>query len=351
MFHYASLTGRLTDLETVEAAIAETIERFGPKEDLCLLLANLDFRLHRLAKAEQDLAMAPCLPTRFEARVLKADMAFQLGQYEASRDALEELIRENPTWDTIARLAHWTGKLGDPAEADRLYQQAEEELTAKQMLSYAWLELQRGMLDFNHGRYREAWAHYRRAEAGYPGHWQTAEHFAELHAAEKNFDAAEGILKQVIARTSKPEMQQALGELYVFTGRPELAEPWFDSALKIYLDSVQRGGVHYFHHLADFYADARWEPAQALRWAEEDMRMRPNFSTQTMLAWVHFRDGRVAEALHSIGLALNSGVRDAVIYSCASELFAAAGEMEKSAQYAERAMAINPAHRNFRIHH
>ncbi len=79
--------------------------------------------------------------------------------------------------------------------------------------------------------------------------------------------------------------------------------------------------------------------------------MRPNFSTQTMLAWVHFRDGRVAEALHSIGLALTSGVRDAVIYSCASELFAAAGEMEKSAQYAERAMAINPAHRNFRIHH
>ena len=205
MFHHASLTGRLADLEPVEAVILQTILQFGPKEDLCLLKANLDFRLHRLAEVRHDLEMAPLLPGRFEARVLSADLAFQEGRYEAARLELEKLIGENPTWDTIARLAHWHSKLGDPAQADELYEQAEEDLSAKQMLSYAWLELQRGMLDFNHGRYPEAWAHYRRAEAGYPGHWHTAEHFAEMHAAEGNFAEAESILKEVIAQTSKPE--------------------------------------------------------------------------------------------------------------------------------------------------
>jgi tetratricopeptide (TPR) repeat protein len=351
MFHRASLTGKLADLEQVEAAILQTIHQFGPKEDLCLLKANLDFRLHRLAGVRHDLEMAPLLPGRFDARVLQADLAFQEGQYEVAHLALQELIRENPTWDTIARLAHWKSKLGEPAEADKLYEQAEEDLTAKQMLSYAWLELQRGMLDFNHGRYPEAWAHYRRAEAGYPGHWHTAEHFAELHAAEGNFDEAETILKQVIARTSKPEIQQALGELYVFTDRPEQAQPWFDSALATYLDSVRRGGVHYLHHLADFYADARLEPAEALRWAEQDMKMRPNFSTQSTLAWALFRNGRVKEALEYIGLALDSGVRDAVICSCASELFGAAGETARSVHFAELALQTNPKHRNFRMHH
>jgi tetratricopeptide (TPR) repeat protein len=351
MFHHASLTGRLAELEDVEAAIDESIRRFGAKEDLCLLKANLDFRLHRLARVRRDLEMAPLLPGRFEARVLEADLAFQLGQYEVARRTLQELIEENPTWDTIARLAHWNSKLGDAAEADRLYQQAEEDLTAKQMLSYAWLELQRGMLDFNHGRYPEAWSHYRRAEAGYPGHWQTAEHFAELHAAESNFDEAEKILLQVIARTSKPEIKQALGELYLFTHRPEQAQPWFDSALTTYLESVRRGGVHYLHHLADFYADARLEPAEALKWAERDMKMRPNFSTQSTLAWALFRNGRIKEALEYIALALDSGVRDTVLYSCASELFEAAGETARSAHFAELAMRMNPKHSNFRIHH
>ena len=263
----------------------------------------------------------------------------------------ELLIEENPTWDTVARLAHWNSKLGDAAEADRLYEQAEDDLSAKQMLSYAWLELQRGMVDFNHGRYREAGAHYRRAEAGYPGHWQTAEHFAELHAAEGNFDEAETLLLQVIARTSKPEIKQALGELYLFTDRTEQAQPWFDSALNTYLESVQRGGVHYFHHLADFYADARLEPAEALKWAEQDIEMRPNFSTQATLAWTLFRNGRINEALEYIILALDSGVRDAVLYSCASELFEAAGETARSAQFAKLAMETNPKYRNFRIHH
>jgi len=351
MFHRASLTGRLSDLEPVEAVIAQTVQQFGPTEDLCLLKANLDLRLHRLEEVQGDLEMVPLLPSRFEARVLQADLAFQKGCYEASRSALEELIRENPTWDTIARLAHWESKLGDPIEADLLFQQAEEDLTAKQMLSYAWLELQRGLLDFNHGRYSEARAHYRRAEAGYPGHWHTAEHFAELHAAEGNFDEAEAMLKQVIERTSKPEIKQSLGELYLFTNRREKAEPWFDDALASYLDSVRRGGVHYLHHLADFYADARLEPAEALRWAEQDMKMRPNFSTQSTLAWELFRIGRVEEALEYIGIALNSGVRDAAIYSCASEMFAARGDTAKGMHFAELALRTNPKHANFRMHH
>ena len=351
MFHRASLTGRMADLERGEAEILEAIDRFGPKEDLCLLKANLDFRLHRLAEVRRDLEMAPLLPGRFDARVLLADLAFQEGRYDSSRREFEELIGENPTWDVIARLAHWKGRFGEIEEADRLYEQAEDDLTAKQMLSYAWLELQRGMLDFNRGRYEEAWGHYRRAEASYPGHWHTAEHYAELFAAEGDFAQAEALLKQIIERTSKPEMQQALGELYLFTDRPEAAQPWLDRALPAYMDSVGRGGVHYLHHLADFFSDAREDPAEALRWAKQDERMRPNFLTQSALAWALYRNGRIQEALIYFDRVLDSGIRDAVLYSSAAEVFEAAGDAAASSRLADLALQINPKHRSFRIHH
>jgi tetratricopeptide (TPR) repeat protein len=126
------------------------------------------------------------------------------------------------------------------------------------MRSYARLELQRGALALTHGRYADAWKHYRRAHTG--------EHFAELLAAEGKFEDAAALFKKVIARAPKPELQQALGELYPPTGRIEEAQPWFDRALAAYLESVRRGGVHYFHHLADFQTDAREEHAEAVRW-------------------------------------------------------------------------------------
>jgi hypothetical protein len=72
LFHRASLTANLTHFEAVEAALRETIHEFGPKEDLCLLKANLDFRFHRLADVRRDLEMSPLLSGRFEGRVLLA---------------------------------------------------------------------------------------------------------------------------------------------------------------------------------------------------------------------------------------------------------------------------------------
>ncbi|HTC32924.1 MAG TPA: tetratricopeptide repeat protein [Bryobacteraceae bacterium] len=351
LFHRASLTGNIAHFEAVGAAINETIDEFGPKEDICLLKANLDFRFHRLEEVRRDLRMCPLLSGRFEGRILLADLDFQEGRYETARLAFEQLIAENRTWDNLARLAHWKSKLGDIDEADQLYEEAEDDLTAKQMRSYAWLELQRGMLALTHGRYDAAWKHYRRADAAYPGHWHTDEHFAELMAAEGRFDEAAQLFQQVIARAPKPELQQALGELYVFSGRADEAEHCFDRALAAYLESVRRGGVHYFHHLADFYTDARDEPAEAVRWARMDLQMRSNFSTQAALAWALYRNGEVSEAVEYIGLALSSGVRDAQIFSTAAKLYHAAGNTTKSEDYAQAALQINPKHQHFHMHH
>jgi tetratricopeptide (TPR) repeat protein len=351
LFHRASLTGIMAHFEAVDAAIREALDDFGPKEDVCLLKAHLDFRFHRLAEARQDLQMCPKLSGRFEGRVLLADLDYQEGRYEMARLGLEYLIEENRTWDNLARLAHWKSKLGDIAEADQLYEEAEDDLTAKQMRSYAWLELQRGVLALTHGRYVEARTHYQRAEDAYPGHWHTAEHFAELLAAEGKFDEAVILFQEVIARCPKPELQQALGELHLFCGRSEAAQPWFDRALAAYLESVERGGVHYFHHLADFYADARKGPAEAVRWARKDIEMRSNFSTQAAMAWALYCNGQLSEALEYIRLALRSNVRDAGIFSTAATLYDAAGETAESQRFAQAAVEINPKHHNFHMHH
>jgi len=350
-FHRASLTGRMEHFAAVEATVGKMLEEVGPKEDLCLLKANLDLRFHRLAQARCDLEMCPKLPRRFEGRVLLTDVDFQEGRYEAARSELERLIAENRTWDNLARLAHWQSKFGDAVEADALYAEAEDELTAKQMRAYAWLELQRGVLAFMHGNYPRAWQHYARAEQAYPGHWHTDEHVAELMAAEGRLEEAVAAFQTIIARVPKPELQQALGEVYLLAGRQKEADPCFDAALRTYLESAQRGEVHYFHHLVDFYSDAREDAAEAVRWARKDIELRVNFSTQSTLAWALYRNHQLSEALDYIRQALASGVRDAGIYSIAATLFAAAGESSESERYATATLQANPKYGHFHLHH
>ena len=350
LYHRASLAGIDSGFAAAERAIDHAIAEFGPQEDLCLLKANLDFRFHRLASVKRDLEMAPLLLGRFEGRSLVADLDFQQGRYDQARAGYENAIQENCTWDTLARLAFLKGKMGDDDGADHLYIQAENDLTAKEMRSFAWLELQRGVRDLARGRYDGACAHYLRANAAYSGWWHVDEHIAELTAAEGRFEEAIALFERVIERAPKPELQQALGELHVFIGKPHDAEPWFESALAAYLESVRRGDVHYFHHLADFYADVREDGSEAVKWARQDVELRENFATQSAMAWAWYRNGQLEEAMRWVDRALSSGVQEAHLFSQAATIFEAAGRGSESTGFRHAAAAINPSYRNFHIH-
>jgi tetratricopeptide (TPR) repeat protein len=351
MFHHASLTGSFAEFEVTEAAINDAIRRMGPWPDLCLLKANLDFKFHRLAKAKADLAMAPCLADSIQGQQLKADINFQEGRYLDSKNGYERVIEENRTWDNLVRLAYFKAKMGEEAGAEQLYAQAEEEITAKEMRSYAWVELQRGLLDLSHGRYAETEVHYHRAAEAYSGYWLIDEHLAELLGAQGKFDEAVMLYEAVVDRLPKPELQQAIGELYTLMDKPGQAQPWLDKALAAYGESVQRGDVHYYHHLADFYADVRENGTEAVKWARKDLELRQNFAAEGALAWALYRSGDFAEALDLVEKALSSGVREARLLYHAAMIHLAAGRSEASKQLLEEAVQINPHHENFHVHH
>jgi len=350
-YHRASLTCQPADFEAVEAAISDAVRAFGALEDVCLLQATLNLRFHRLAAAKMSLATQPRLASRFEGRTLLADCDFQEGRYEQARAAFESLLKENRTWDNLARLAHWNGKMGCVDEADALYIKAEDELTAKEMRAYAWLELQRGELRAAHGGFGKARLHYQRAEAAYPGHWHTDEHVAELLVAEGRFNEAVTLLRNVVSRVSKPEVKQMLGEVLLLLDKPEQAQFLFDQALAAYLESVTAGGVHYYHHLAHFYTRARPEAAEAVKWARRDVVLRANFSTQAALATALIRSGDIAEALQYVGEALSSGVQEWEVFAAAAEVFESAGHSSESERYARAADEFNPHGRHLHMHY
>lgn len=349
-YQRASLTGNLEELAVADTTLDYAIRHLGPVGDLYFLKANLHFKLHRLQEVEHDLESGRDLLSCLPGRALKADLDFQRGHYEDAKREYEALIDEDRTWDDLARLAYLNFKMGDLAEADRLYDEAVDELTAKEMRHFAWVELQRGVVDLSRGSYDEARVHYQRAERAYSGHWLVDEHLAELLGAEGKGDEAAATYKSVIARVPRPDFQQALGELYLSLGKTEEAESWLDKALAAFLESAARGEVHYYHHLADFYADVRENGPEAVKWARKDLELRKNFSTLAALAWALYRAGEYSNALELMDEALSSGVKDARLFYQAGMIHKAFSPNGKAAAYLRTAAEMNPHYEDFHVH-
>ena len=351
LYQKASLSGDLAGLTAVERAIDESIALLANPGDLYLLKAHAAFKLHKLAEVDAALLAVPSVYDSDEGRLIRADLDFQHGRYQAAESGYVEVLRHERSWGALARLAHLRGKMGDAADADHLYEEAEDQLTAKEMRAYAWLEVQRGFLNFACGRDGEAQLHYRRADAAYPGYWVVDEHIAELLGAQGRYDDAIAMYQSIVSNRRRPELEQAIGELCELAGRNGPAAYWKERALTAYLQSAQRGEVHYYHHLVDYYTDVAENGAEAVKWAYKDLQLRENFATQAALARALYRDGRFSEAVHWIDRALASGVVDAQIYFRAGEIYSAAGNEVEGRSLRERALNLNPAVGRFHVHH
>jgi tetratricopeptide (TPR) repeat protein len=348
-YRRALLTGDLAALGRVETLIDRGIPLIQHSSDLWLLKARLAFHLHRLVDAAHILDTVAPARNSVEGQTLLADLDVQHGRLGEATTRYEAVIGQHRSWAALAGLAWLRLKLGDPALADRLYAEAADELTAKEMRSFAWLELQRGVLDLTQGRNEEAQEHYARAGRAFSGWWLVDEYRAELLANQGNLEEAAALYER-IAETHRPELHQALGQLYVLMERPGRARSHFVQARAGYLDSVQHGGVHYFHHLAHFYSEAMEDGAKAVDWARRDLALRENCFTQAALAWALLRVGHMAEAAEWMDRALASGVKDAHLYAQSSAVYQAAGNGARASCCLDHACAINPRLSSFHVH-
>ena len=348
-YRRATLTGDYADFGAAQRAIDRALQQMGIFEDLYLLRANLDLKLHRVSQAKADLQKMPDADGE-QVEALRSEIAFQEGRYEEAREGYETLTQRYVTWDGFARLGYYNSIMGDVVEADNLYQRAQDEITAKEMGSYAWVELQRGMLKFKRGRNEEALAHYRRAEKAYSGFWLVEDYTAEVLGAQGRFDEAQALYRRLISRAPRPEFHQALGDLYTFMGDAESAKTWYEKALAGYRESAGQGNVHYFHHLAGFYADVRQDGAEAVRWARKDAELRTNFLTQDALAWALYRDNQFYDALTVMDHALSSNVQDAQIFVHAALINLANGKTDEGKKLFLKAAQINPSYGTFHVH-
>ena len=315
-----------------------------------VLSLRVDLALHRLggAMARLNALSGAADATAFE--LLRAQVLLQLGQTADAAEVFARVIGTKKHWEAFAGLAAIETSYGRFARADHLYEQAADEFDAKQMRAYSWVLLQRGLLRLRQGNADGALQFYGQAEKAYSGSWLVDDYTAEALAAAGRYGEAIARYQRAIATSPRPELQQALGDLYIYMGKPDLAARWLDAAHTAYSDSVARGEPHYLHHLARFHADSRLDAAKAISLAQRDLNLRETVATHDMLAWALYRDSQFESARRALAPALASGVRDADIFLHAALIGLALGDASMGQYWLQQAAAINPRNGAFHVH-
>jgi predicted Zn-dependent protease len=295
----AALTGEFADYQAAERALDGVLKWCEGCIELLFLRADLYLKLHRpeAAGAVLDRILGdggdPADPRML---TLRADAALQEGRIAAARAGYRNALATRSSWDLLARLAYLEANTGDVAAAERLYLEAQDLLTAKEMRSYAWLELQRGVLDLERKEPAAALVHYRHAERAYSGYPLIEEHLAEALALLGHHEEAAARYRDLTTRTRNPEIVGALARLVAPTDPVAAAaldaEAWklFEERRALYPEAALG---HFVEHAL---ARGGTPGPELIQLAEQNYRLRPNPSAKLLLARACLETGEAARA-------------------------------------------------------
>jgi len=350
-------TGNIEFLPRARAAATQSLKAFPPDQNPGGLAARgrVEMAEHRFAAAGETAGqLRELMPGKSLPCQMLGDALLELGQYPEAERAWHEMVEiEGSSVNTEPRLARLDlihGRIDKARERFTTTLEIARTLTPAQPSVVAWTFVQLGALAFQCGDWELAEKHYQAALEAIPDGWAALDHLAELRGAQGRIEEARALYEKLITRVSRPELQQALGDLLAFGGREEEARAWHDKAEKTYLAAGVAGEVLYFHHLAGFYADSRSEPAKAVTWARKDLELRQSIHAHDALAWALYKKGETAEAVAASDRALATDVRDSHLLYHAGMIRMSAGDIARGKALLKEAAAVNPRFNTFHAH-
>ncbi|MEM9068219.1 MAG: hypothetical protein AAGE52_06920 [Myxococcota bacterium] len=334
-----SLRGYVDALSAVERASAISPELAAGSR------AALLFSVHRLEDAASQIEIAlarPLLPEgeRAELLGLRGEIRLHQGNLIAARADLDEAFALRGTMANAFRLALWHWHRGEFEDAEGWVDAAEAALPRRIPRAFSWLDLQRGLLDWDRGRAFEALAHYDDAEAHFSGDWLVAEHRAEALALLGEHARAEAIYREVVVRTGDPALTDALASLLEAQGRDQEAralvrdaQAGFDADLAL-LPSAAGG------HAIDFAL--RHHSPDAISLAAADYAFRPGGAQAVKFAQAELQRGRTAAARELLRAAEETSYRHAELWETAAYVADAEGRTDDANSHRAHARRINP---------
>lgn len=314
----ASLSNDYRDFKKVELCIQPLKAR---DEASYLLKAFFFSKIHRVRDAKRELTE---LSEHFHservqsaATPMLADVAFSLGNYDEAEKGYKKSLEYHRSWDSLARYSHFNLKMGNPALADQLLSEAREKIPANEMRSFAWIELQRGIIRLEYQKYEEALKYFQRANEEYSGYPLIEEHMAETLRLLGRVEESKAIYRRVIEKTRDPQFMAAMISL---ESDPTEAAKWrekakvgFDEQLRLFSEAASG-------HMLDFLLEDPSTDPRLLSLAKKNYENRPNGEAAVNLARAYLKVGQPSEAERLLKKVLKTRWRTPDLFEAATQV-------------------------------
>jgi tetratricopeptide (TPR) repeat protein len=340
----ARLTGSFDDYAAAQAALdvgfAHAPRGSGPQ----MTQAVLAFSLHRLARTAQaiDVVDHYAMPADFEiaeeANALRGDVAFYSGRYA---EALARYRGRKPSDESSFRMAVYQAKTGQIDQARATLDAMERGMRLPTAQVMANLDLQRGGLELQRGRWDAAAKDFARADAIFPGYWLTEAHRAQMRALAGDRAGAIAAFEAIAARIQSPEVMDALASLYRAEGDGARSAQWAERAGAEWERRLQLLPEAAYGHAVEHYL-AFGDPKRALDLALKDAAARPYGTAQIALGWAWLANNRPAEALAALKPLQGSPWVSAEQHLVAAQAHALLGDSDAADAEQQKALALNP---------
>lgn len=317
-------------------ACANEILRLGPESTGGLELQSLVFMNNHQFREADSVAQKALQkdPANLIALGIRSDALLELGEFEKSADATQQMLNLHPDMSSYSRASYLRWLKGDSAGAKEFIREALEGRDTRDPESAAWTFVQAGMLYWHEGDYEGADAIFEEALKWVPDYplALVARGRAALslnHPAE-----AAKFLQRAYSIHPLPETAWMLGDALALTGDQKNAEDSFRNVMN-------EGRRADRLTLAYFFASKNRNLEEALQLIEAERKNRGNIYVDDTYAWVLYHLGRFAEARKAIDHALRLGTRDARLLYHAGAIRLASGDASGQ-KWIQRAFALNP---------
>lgn len=345
----AKLTGDFSDYLAAKNSLDEAFILAPPKSGPKLSRAKLHYAIHRLPLIEADLAQteSALLVSKQERQLvseIRADVWLNTGEYAQAKQVYEKIEAYAPSVTSATRLANYYRESADYPAAERWLATAELRNGPRNPQLRSWLNLQRGILDLDRGRFSEALTHYERALKDFSGYWLIEEHIAEVHALLGNEEKAEEQYRDLIMRTQSPLFMNALSE--ILNGRKDAAsqaeaKQWVEQSTAIYQDRLRTLPELVAGHALEHFlqvGDAEF----ALKLALNNHGLRPGGESALQLVQAYSLNRQIPEAVALLGSIFRSPYRSATMHATAATLYSLINEPQLVVEQQKLALSINP---------
>lgn len=314
-----------------------------PSEAL-LLRGHVASNFHRFAEAEKlatELVARRNLPYDL---LLLGDAQMEQGKIEEAIASYQRGVDLKPGLQSYARVGWMRWLIGDLPGAIEATELATEAASPSDPESLAWVRTRLAQFRLAAGDLDGAQRDLDVAAAALPDHPPTLLIAGRLALARNTPESALEPLRRAAEAEPLPDFLWTHAEALLECGQVEMA--------KAVEDEIVKNGPRDDPRTCSLFLSTRRGDAGkalALSLAEEELKNRADFFTRDALAWALHANGRTAEALEQIDLALSGGTVDARLFLHAAAITKAAGESQESADWAalarQHAFTLLPSER------